>query len=105
MLKDNCVYGAEWNILGLARAGRTDEIDSSAYYKSIAQIVKSKGSPQLSKSKSSENSRVIIALTALGIDPSDVEGFNLLAPLANMDYVDPSGYQRSNLRPHSLRHS
>ncbi|MFQ7772969.1 MAG: cadherin-like beta sandwich domain-containing protein [Anaerovoracaceae bacterium] len=91
MLKDNCVYGAEWNILGLARAGRTDEIDSSAYYKSIAQIVKSKGSPQLSKSKSSENSRVIIALTALGIDPSDVEGFNLLAPLANMDYVNRQG--------------
>ena len=91
MLKDNCVYGAEWNILGLARAGRTDEIDSAAYYKSIAQIVKAKGSPQLSKSKSSENSRVIIALTALGIDPSDVEGFNLLAPLANMDYVNRQG--------------
>ena len=34
---------------------------------------------------------MILALTSLGIDPTDVEGINLLSPLADMDYVVKQG--------------
>ena len=41
--------------------------------------------------KSSDNARVILALSALGVDPRSVEGYDLTAPFADMDYVGRQG--------------
>lgn len=75
----------EWQILGLARSGQ--EVDTSVYaqYKAnVIQAVKeSKG--VLHEKKYTEYSRVILALTALGEDVTNVGGYNLLEPLSDFD--------------------
>lgn len=75
--------GGEWEILGLARSGQA--VDSSVYsrYKSnIVNTVKSKKGI-LHEKKYTEYSRVVLALTALGEDVTDVGGYNLLQPLSD----------------------
>ena len=80
-------FGSEWLVLALARSGR-DVPDS--YYDSVVKAVQSaKG--QLSDKKSTEYARTILALTAIGKDPTDVGGYDLLARLADMDDVTYQG--------------
>ena len=55
------------------------------------EYVKAKGSAKLHKNKSTDNSRTILALTAIGADATDVGGYNLLEPLADMNYVTTQG--------------
>lgn len=75
----------EWQILGLARSGQ--EVDASVYsqYKAnVIQAVKEcKG--VLHEKKYTEYSRVVLALTALGEDVTNVGGYNLLEPLSDFD--------------------
>ena len=61
------------------------------YAQAAYQYVKKKGSSTMSDSKSTENSRMILALTSIGKDPSDVAGYDLLEPLADLDYVKSQG--------------
>lgn len=80
-------FGSEWLVIALARSGR-DMPDS--YYDSVVRAVQSaKG--QLSDKKSTEYARTILALTAIGKDPTDVGGYDLLAGLADMDDVTYQG--------------
>lgn len=46
---------------------------------------------QLHSAKSSDNSRLILALTAIGKDVTNVEGHNLLQGLSDMDYIRKQG--------------
>lgn len=48
-------------------------------------------SGQLDANKSTENSRVILALTAAGFDPRNVGGYNLLNGLSDMDFIKKQG--------------
>ena len=77
--------GGEWAVLGLARSGYSvpkDYFDN--YYANGEKYVKScKG--VLHERKYTEYSRVILALTAIGRDPSNVAGYNLLMPLGDFD--------------------
>lgn len=83
--------GGDWVILGLARSGFiTDEI-SKKYYNEVINAVKVNGSAQLHRAKSTENSRVILALTSIGKDVTDVAGYDLLEPLSDMDFVTKQG--------------
>ena len=84
---DELTFGSEWLVIALARSGR-DVPDS--YYDSVVRAVQSaKG--QLSDKKSTEYARTILALTAIGKDPADVGGYDLLAGLADMDDVTYQG--------------
>ena len=84
---DELTFGSEWLVIALARSGR-DVPDS--YYDSVVKAVQSaKG--QLSDKKSTEYARTILALTAIGKDPTDVGGYDLLAGLADMDDVTYQG--------------
>lgn len=84
---DELTFGSEWLVIALARSGR-DVPDS--YYDSVVRAVQSaKG--QLSDKKSTEYARTILALTAIGKDPTDVGGYDLLAGLADMDDVTYQG--------------
>lgn len=87
----NTVFGGEWQIIGLARAGLLTEEAAQEYYQAVEEYVKAVGSEKLSGTKSTENSRVIIALTAIGKDVTNVAGYNLLTPLADFDYVSKQG--------------
>ena len=84
---DELTFGSEWLVIALARSGR-DVPDS--YYDSVVKAVQSaKG--QLSDKKSTEYARTILALTAIGKDPTGVGGYDLLAGLADMDDVTYQG--------------
>ena len=80
-----------WALLGLARAGLADESLKADYYENVVKELKEAGGAKLHRSRSTENSRTAIILTALGLDPTDVEGENLLSPLADMEYVTRQG--------------
>ena len=88
---DDPQFGAEWNVMTLARCGYEDEAWYGEYYDNVVEYVKAKGSAKLHKDKSTDNSRTILALTAIGADATDVGGYNLLEPLADMNYVTQQG--------------
>ncbi len=77
--------GGEWAVIGLARSGY--EVPQSywdTYYAVVEeQVEASQG--VLHDKKYTEFSRVILALTAIGADPTNVAGYNLLAPLGDFD--------------------
>ena len=75
----------EWQILGLARSGQP--VAASVYGKYKANVLQalSESNGILHEKKYTEYSRVVLALTALGEDVTDVSGYNLLEPLADFD--------------------
>ncbi len=91
LMEKNAVYGEEWIIIGLARAGILSDSVKNSYYSDLVKALKTNGSAKLHENKSTENSRVVLALTSMGIDASDVAGYNLLEPLSDMDYLNRQG--------------
>lgn len=83
--------GGDWAVLGVARAGYKDLAWYATYYENIVNAVTQNGTAKLSSTKSSENSRVILALTAIGADVTSVGGYNLLEPLSDFDYIKKQG--------------
>lgn len=87
-------YFGEWSMLALARgnydvpAGYYD-----LYYNNvaseIASIIKEDG--KLDATKSTENSRLILALTAIGKDITNVAGYDLTKAYADYQYVQKQG--------------
>ena len=82
--------GGEWMALGFARSGR-DVPDS--YYDSVVAYVDEKidENGRLHATKCTTNCRFIVALTAIGKDPTNVGGHNLLAGLNDMGYIRKVG--------------
>lgn len=77
--------GGEWAVLGLARSGYAvpDEY-YQAYYTALEDYVKAcKG--KLHDRKYSEYSRVILALSSIGIDARNVAGYDLTKPLGDYE--------------------
>ena len=77
--------GGEWAVIGLARSGY-DVPDEwfEAYYDNLEEYtIKKEG--VLHKKKYTDYSRVTLALTAIGGDPADVAGYDLLKPLGDFD--------------------
>ena len=83
--------GGEWLVIGLARAGTLPDETAEGYYRNVVDYINEKGSAKLDRNKSTENSRLILALTALGKSPEDVNGYNLLQPLADFNFVKKQG--------------
>ena len=84
----------EWAVVGLARgnASVTNSYYDSYYDRVVAYVkanINSKG--QLDSNKSTENSRIVLALTAIGEDPTSVGGRNLLTALNDLTYVKKQG--------------
>ena len=82
--------GGEWMVIDLVRAGYPCP---EGYYENVVEYVKAKinANEQLHRAKSTDNSRVILALTAAGYDVTDVDGHNLLMGLTDMSYVKKQG--------------
>lgn len=87
-------YFGEWSMLTLARgnydvpAGYYDLYYNNVASK-IASIIKEDG--KLDATKSTENSRVILALTAIGKDITNVAGYDLTKAYADYQYVQKQG--------------
>ena len=82
--------GGEWMVIGLARSGRPVP---AGYYDNVVEYVKAKAdaNERLHRAKVTDNARVILALTAIGKDVTNVGGHNLLKGLDNMAYVQKQG--------------
>lgn len=77
--------GGEWAVLALARSGaELPQAYWDNYYAAVEKYV-ADCSGVLHEKKYTEYSRVILALTAIGADPTDVVGYNLLTPLGDFD--------------------
>ncbi|MGN0994880.1 MAG: S-layer homology domain-containing protein [Butyricicoccus sp.] len=77
--------GGEWAVIGLARSGY--DVPQSYwdnYYQVVEETVAACGGV-LHERKYTEYSRVVLALTAIGADPTDVAGYDLLMPLGDFD--------------------
>ncbi|MCL1805955.1 MAG: S-layer homology domain-containing protein, partial [Clostridiales bacterium] len=85
--------GGEWVVLALARGGYEDVDYYDGYYSRIQALLNGKDSAKLDANKSTENARLIVALTALGVDASaqEVGGSDLLVPLSDMSWVRRQG--------------
>ena len=82
--------GGEWMVIGLARSGRTVP---AGYYDNVVEYVKAMAdaNERLHRAKVTDNARVILALTSIGKDVTNVGGHNLLKGLDNMAYVQKQG--------------
>ena len=85
--------GGEWMVIGLARSGRTVPGVEDYYQKAVEYVQQSidPDTGRLHKAKSTDNSRMILALTALGRDVTNVGGYNLLAGLSDLEFVKYQG--------------
>jgi len=82
----------EWQVLGLARDGVSGSFYEDYFAAAKAYIAaNADANGKLHASKSTDNSRLILALTALGKDVTDMDGHNLLSGLSDLDYVKKQG--------------
>ena len=87
--------GGDWLIFGLARSGvKVSQKYFDTYYKNVEAAVREKNGI-LSERKYTEYSRLVLALTAIGRDPRDVGGYDLLVPLADLERVAMQGVNGS----------
>ena len=85
--------GGEWMVIGLARSGRKVP-NAEDYYQTALEYIRGAidtETGRLHRAKSTDNSRMILALTALGKDAESIDGFNLIQGLSDLDYVKYQG--------------
>ena len=80
----------DWEIFTLARGGTLTDTAKAAYFAALEQRLEEKKGI-LSKNRSTEYTRTILALSSVGVDASNVYGYSLLEPLSNYDYVVTQG--------------
>ena len=76
--------GGEWEILGLARSGKLDQDVISKYLANVVSTLK-ENNGVLHAKRYTDYSRVVLALTSIGVDVTNVGGYNLLKPLSDFD--------------------
>ncbi|WP_042476300.1 S-layer homology domain-containing protein [Bacillus ndiopicus] len=84
-------YGSEWTILTLARGDHSAKHASfyEKYYRNLANHVKTTNGNI--DTQATDWARVIIALTAIGKDPTDVAGYNLVEKLEDISFATSPG--------------
>lgn len=83
-------YGDEWVVLDMARGNVLTTPGYDAYYAQVEAKVKETHGV-LSDRYYTEYARVVLAVTAIGKDAADVAGYNLVAPLTDVDKVASQG--------------
>ncbi|MEY8415829.1 prenyltransferase/squalene oxidase repeat-containing protein [Tissierella praeacuta] len=79
--------GGDWTVMSLARADLDIDRDYfEKYYNNVVDTLK-ENQGVLHERKYTEYSRVILGLTAIGKDPKNVAGYNLLEKLADYEKV------------------
>ena len=88
----------EWTVLTLARGGYYAKDNSyfADYYDRIVATVNEKAAAinlngALDKTKSTENSRLILALSAIGKDATSVGDWNLIKPFEDFNWIKKQG--------------
>ncbi|MGL4848638.1 MAG: DUF4430 domain-containing protein [Clostridium sp.] len=87
----NPTFGDEWDILGIVRSGELNNKDYiEKYYNNLEKVVKEKKG-NLTKNKYTEYSRVVLASVAIGKNPENIGGYNLLEKLYDYKNVSKQG--------------
>ncbi len=85
----------EWMVLGLARNGMdTDDDIFAGYYDNVVRFVEENYDSEtgrLDKNQATVNARVILGLTSIGKDVTDVDGHDLLQGLSDTGFVKKQG--------------
>ena len=88
----------EWTVLSLARGGyyTQDHAYFAGYYDRIVEKVNELAASlnlngALDKTKSTENSRLILALSAIGKDATSVGNWNLIQPYEDFNWIKKQG--------------
>lgn len=93
--KGTSLYSYDWHIFGLLRAGYispTSDICKKYFNSVYEHVVKNiKSGEKLDNNLSTANSKLIIMLTAMGYDPTNIAGHNLVEGLSDLSYVVKCG--------------
>ena len=82
--------GGEWMAIGLARSGRS--VDAAYFERALDYVSQNiDENERLNANKCTENTRLILALTALGMDATDVGGYSLIDGIGELGYVRNQG--------------
>lgn len=89
--KDKFVYGEglEWEILNYARSGAVTEAQKKSYCDSVVKALQADGRDSFQYA--SENAKVVLVLNAMKCDPTNVGGYNLVAPLKDESCASLTG--------------
>lgn len=82
--------GGEWMVIGFGRSGRSVP---AGYYAEVVKYVVENADKngRLNANRSTDNARLILALTAIGKDATNVAGVDLLGALDEMSYIAKQG--------------
>ncbi|MBR6101529.1 MAG: hypothetical protein IKP95_03800 [Ruminococcus sp.] len=83
--------GAEWKMIGLARAGKLSEKSKAAFAKALAEYAKTAKDGKLNDRRSTENSKESVAAAALGYDPTKYAGTDMLTAVKDEDFTSIQG--------------
>lgn len=83
---------SEWTVIALAVGGSDDRELYDAYLDAVTKRVAAEVPGKtplgtLSEHKATENARVVLALSAIGADPTNIGGYDLTAPLTDTAWV------------------
>lgn len=94
---------AEWTVIALARSG--EEAEDGYYEKYRANLEKRVKEQEgvLSENRYTEYARAVLACKAIGIDPSDIGGYDLGKPLDDFEAVTGTGIKWSRVCPSCLK--
>lgn len=86
--------GGEWAVLALLRSG-AESADSDyikGYIRRVGDyVMENENDGRLDKDLSTDNSRLVIALTAAGINAADFNGVDLVSPLCDVEFTSYQG--------------
>ena len=82
--------GGEWSVMAMARVGYLSDTAKANYLANLYMKLDDTNGV-LHNAKYTEYSRVIMALSSIGTDPSRINGYNLLKPLAKFEKVNQQG--------------
>jgi hypothetical protein len=88
------VYGNEFTVILQARDGNISKTARASYLDDLTDKIipiLDENNGRADANKSTENSRIILALTSLGVDATDFHGHDLTAALADLDWVKKQG--------------
>lgn len=85
----------DWEVLALLRSNLTFENTAFVleYYTGIQNKLKENNSPVLSGSETqlTDNSKAILTLSSMGINCTDISGYNIVEPLSNIENIKAQG--------------
>lgn len=85
----------DWEVLALLRSNLTFENTAFVleYYTGIQNKLKENNSPVLSGSETqlTDNSKAILTLSSMGINCTNISGYNIVEPLANIENIKAQG--------------